>query len=109
MLTEELLGQRVRAARIAAGLKQEDLAARIGVDQPTISRFEKGRDIGSILLTKIADATNRDLQFFLRPEFTPSGVLFKKGNAPLEHLNEYERKMLEIVEDYEFLRSLDER
>jgi transcriptional regulator with XRE-family HTH domain len=107
MLTEELLGQRVRAARIAAGLKQEELAQHIGVDQPTISRFEKGRDIGSILLTKIAEATGKDLQFFVRPEFTPSGVLFKRGSATLENLNEYERRMLEIVEDYEFLRSLE--
>src|SRR5438045_3111443 len=74
VLTEELLGRRVRAARKAAGLKQEDLAARIGVDQPTISRFEQGRDIGSILLTRIAAATNQDLQFFLRSEPTAPSV-----------------------------------
>src|SRR5207248_1253472 len=106
VLTEELLGRRVRAARKAAGLKQEELAQRVGVDQTMVSRFEHGRDIGSILLTKIAQVTGKDLDFFLRAE-VQAPVLFKRGNATVKDLNEHAQRMLDIVEDYEFLKSLD--
>lgn len=36
-------GERLRAARLARGLSQEQLAARSGVAQPNISVFERGR------------------------------------------------------------------
>jgi transcriptional regulator with XRE-family HTH domain len=34
------IGQRIRAARLAAGLTQEQLSAKSGVSQPTISALE---------------------------------------------------------------------
>ena len=34
------LGQRLKEARLAAGMKQEELAARLGVSRQTISNWE---------------------------------------------------------------------
>jgi transcriptional regulator with XRE-family HTH domain len=38
-----LVGSNVRRCREAAGLSQEDLAARMGVDQAYVSRLEAGQ------------------------------------------------------------------
>jgi transcriptional regulator with XRE-family HTH domain len=52
------IGQRVRAARIAAGLSQEQLAERCGVAQAAISRIERGetREPGVLVMAGIARA-----------------------------------------------------
>lgn len=107
MLNEEILSSRVRQARKDAKLTQEELAGRIGADQSTVSRVETGRDVGTILLTKIGEATGKSLDFFLRPEEPIAGVLFKYGAAP-HTLDVAARKMLELVEDYELLEQLDD-
>ena len=39
----ELLGERIRVARDAAGLSQRELADRVHVDTKTVSRWENGR------------------------------------------------------------------
>lgn len=36
------VGKRIRRARLAAGLSQEDLARRIGCRAQTVSRYERG-------------------------------------------------------------------
>lgn len=36
------LGNKFKAARIEKGMSQEDLAYKIGKDQPSINRLEKG-------------------------------------------------------------------
>jgi transcriptional regulator with XRE-family HTH domain len=36
------LGERLRAARVAAGFRQEDFASEIGVGQPAVSAWESG-------------------------------------------------------------------
>ena len=66
-LTEETLGRRIRTARLDGGLTQQELAQAISADQPAISRLEAGKDVSTLLLTRIARATGKDLDFFLRP------------------------------------------
>ncbi|HLD90208.1 MAG TPA: helix-turn-helix transcriptional regulator [Patescibacteria group bacterium] len=36
------VGRRLKEARVRLGLKQEDVAARAGVSQPTVSDLERG-------------------------------------------------------------------
>lgn len=43
-------GQRVAAARKAAGLTQPDLAERVGVGRQSIARIEAGRQTPSVTL-----------------------------------------------------------
>lgn len=39
---KKALGRRIEAARVAARMEQEELAAAVGVGQPQISRWEAG-------------------------------------------------------------------
>lgn len=50
------LGERLRRARVAAGLSQQELAAKSGVRQETISNIERGRNKGSKFIARIARA-----------------------------------------------------
>ena len=47
------VGERIRAAREAAGLSQRDLAARMGTSQAAVARLEAG-GVGATLTTCIA-------------------------------------------------------
>ena len=50
-------GARVRELRRAAGLRQEDLAAMVGMDRIAISQIERGqRDVGASRIAGIAAA-----------------------------------------------------
>ena len=48
------VGQRVKLARKAAGLSQQQLAEKIGVTQPTIAELEKGDSKSSKYVVEIA-------------------------------------------------------
>lgn len=55
------LGERIRAAREAKGMTQEQLAYKIGKDQPSINRVEKGKINPSYLyLLEIAEGLEID-------------------------------------------------
>ncbi len=47
------IGQGVRRARVDAGLRQADLAARAGVGANTVSRIETGLSVSTVLLVRV--------------------------------------------------------
>ena len=51
------LGRRVEEARHAAGLTESELAAKLGVDEEKVARYESGQDDASTVLDSIAQAT----------------------------------------------------
>lgn len=51
----EKAGDRIRAMRKARGLSQVDLAARLGVDQSTVSDIERGAGFSAEVLMKLAE------------------------------------------------------
>jgi len=57
------IGQRVHAARLAAGLSQGQLAQRAGVAQAAISRIERGetREPGVLIMAGIARALDTSI------------------------------------------------
>ena len=58
------IGNRIREARVQAGLKQKELAEKIGVSESRVSQYEKGSQnprIGTLL--KIADALEISVQY----------------------------------------------
>ena len=60
------LGLRVRELRLAKSLSQTDLAFKIGKDQPSINRLEKGKINPSILyLLEIANGLEISLSKLL--------------------------------------------
>jgi transcriptional regulator with XRE-family HTH domain len=63
-----MLGERLRAARLMAGLSQEELAERTGVSKMAISKYE--REIikpSSGVLLRLGGALDRKVEYFLRP------------------------------------------
>lgn len=59
------LGQAVAARRRSLGLKQGDVAARAGVSQESLSRFERGKlaEFGSRKLLAVLAALGMELKF----------------------------------------------
>lgn len=63
------LGDRIREIREDQGLKQSDLAGRVGTSQSTISQLEKGKQNPSYrTLQKIADALDVSVGYLLGEE-----------------------------------------
>ena len=63
------LGQKLKEARLSAGLKQEELAKRLGVSRQTISNWENGRslpDVGSAV--KMSNVYQISLDELLKDE-----------------------------------------
>lgn len=61
------VGYLILRARAAAGLTQEQLAARIGTSQPTVARWESGAQLPSVRsLTRVAAATGFELRVGFR-------------------------------------------
>ena len=56
------VGSRLAAARKASGLTQKDVAARLGIGQPRISRVEKGCDLHLSTLRSYAEALGLGLR-----------------------------------------------
>jgi ribosome-binding protein aMBF1 (putative translation factor) len=62
------VGERIRAAREAAGMSQRDLAARMATSQAAVARLEAG-GVGATLTTlhRVAAALGLELNIDLRP------------------------------------------
>jgi transcriptional regulator with XRE-family HTH domain len=91
-------GLRLAKIRKAAGLNQEELGIRIGVDQSVISRFEKGqRKMYDDILTELAQAL----------EVTPNDIL---GIAPCKPIKTEEASISRrLVQHMKQIESLPRR
>lgn len=56
------IAQRVREARYAAGWSQNELADRADVSRPSVARLERGDDVSTATLSKIAATLGLSLQ-----------------------------------------------
>lgn len=83
------IGNAIRHFRNLAGLKQEALAERIGVDANTISRFERGHQQPTLeRLQALADALERPCSdFFLHIERT-GGTRERLSRYTTDHLTQ---------------------
>jgi transcriptional regulator with XRE-family HTH domain len=62
-----LFGQNCRAARVKAGLSQEEISIRTGIPQPRVSRIEQGKQNLTIdTMIILAKALGRDLAYLLQ-------------------------------------------
>ena len=69
------LGQRIRKAREARGLSQEEFAARISRDQGAVSEYENGRRrLWATDLPLIAQALDMPLSYFYEERLSPEGL-----------------------------------
>lgn len=67
-IIETMIGERLKCARLQAGLSLRDLARMVGVTASAISKYERGLDMpGSAVLLKLSRALNVSTDYFLRP------------------------------------------
>lgn len=90
------LKDRIKSARAHAGLTQLELAKKVGVSQPVISQLEKGENLQSVHLVKIANACSVDAAWLAEGvgEMIPGGpdsITAKPGESSAEIV----RRMLE--------------
>ena len=80
------LGLDLRSLRRAAGLTQTDLAARAGLRQEALSRFERGRspDFSLAKLLRLAQALGRDLRFAPAADRPTLDDVLKERQKPVE-------------------------
>lgn len=57
------IGQRVKAARLEAGLTQQQLATDAGITIPTLLNIEKEREVNLSSLTKVLKALGLEVDF----------------------------------------------
>jgi len=79
-LTHEALGNRLRAAREAAGLTQEEAAGALGVSRPTIAQMEAGKHkVTGLELVRLSELYGRPIAELLADEFTQAAepILFR--------------------------------
>lgn len=70
---KKLWGEKVRLARIRAGLKQSELAEQLKVSTRTILRIENGEtDVGLPRLEQLATLLNVPVTFFITDTETPT-------------------------------------
>lgn len=75
------IGARVRAERETAGLTQRDLANKVGIDEPRVSRIENGqRGIDSLLLHRLASALGLAMEAFFE-EGPADTVVMHRGRG----------------------------
>lgn len=75
-VTHEELGRRLRAAREACRMTQEDVAKNLGVSRPTFVQIEAGRrSVSSLELGKLAFLFGRDIREFVADSFDDEDAL----------------------------------
>jgi Zn-dependent peptidase ImmA (M78 family)/DNA-binding XRE family transcriptional regulator len=73
---QQELARRLKAAREASHLTQDDVAAHLGMSRSTIAQMELGnRAVTSLELDKLAYLYGRDIRAFLADEFRPEDAL----------------------------------
>lgn len=97
-----LLANRLREAREAAGLSQEDVAQKLSLPRPAISQIENGhRRVEALELARFAKLYRRPLGFFAdeEPAGTPRLDALHRTTAALS-----EGDRAEVLRFAEFLR-----
>lgn len=75
-INQEELGRRIRAAREACGLTQDQLAQQCGVSRVAVVQIEQGnRAVSSLELDRIAFVLGRDIRDFFAEQFSDQDAL----------------------------------
>lgn len=90
----KMMSARIKEARLAARMSQEQLGHAIGVSDKSISAYEQGRSSPPLSrLKKMALATDHELSFFTLDE-NKDGAIMSKLNAVEKIFNEVKQLIL---------------
>jgi transcriptional regulator with XRE-family HTH domain len=74
------IGARVRHARIVAGIRMRELAAKVGCAESSISKIESGHVVPSLpMLQRIVEALGRDLSSFFGADLDAPAIVQRAG------------------------------
>ena len=101
------VGQRLKAWRLAASLKAEDVADRLGLSRAAVYRLERGNIVKVEVLEKVAALLNVSLALLMgvEVEYYPNAVGFFERMCQLE---EHAEQILAHFEPVSFLLTSDE-
>ncbi|HEV2856659.1 MAG TPA: XRE family transcriptional regulator [Thermoanaerobaculia bacterium] len=110
--TPEELARRLREAREAAGLRQEDVARHLELSRPSIAQIElSNRSVSGLELAQLARLYGRDVRDFLAEEFDPGQTVLALFRAAPEIAGQEEaieafRDCLELARELASLETL---
>lgn len=62
----QTIGEKIKAARLALGMTQEEFSELAKIGRPNLARYETGKAEPSVsVLARIADATNKTVDYYL--------------------------------------------
>jgi transcriptional regulator with XRE-family HTH domain len=78
------IGARVKHARLLAGIRMRELAAKVGYTESMISKIEAGRVVPSLqMLQRLVVALDRDMASFFGSDLTSPGLILRAGQRPV--------------------------
>lgn len=78
------VGGRVKHARLMAGIRMRELAAKVGCTESMISKIESGRVVPSLpMLQRLVAALDRDLASFFGSDLDSPGIVLRAGQRPV--------------------------
>ncbi len=103
-----MLGERLRFAREAVGLRQADSAKHLGIVDSGICDMESGRrDPKAAQLAALAELYNRPVSFFFSEEPLPREVVLWRGKPDAEgDGRRIQREFFSLCEDYQELEEV---
>lgn len=111
-MTEEHFGHRLRS--LFAGLKNKEIADKLGVSPPAVQNYLKGRVPDAELLLKIANLTGCDLHWLLTGvdsrtvNVTPSATGYINEDFLEQKIRQIVRDELNLIPVVQELGSIDE-
>jgi transcriptional regulator with XRE-family HTH domain len=98
-----LLGQKIKIALKEKGVKQIELAERLGIAKQHMNKLLKSNDIKFSVLVQISEFLNLDIDYFVEKTESKTNVLqdppvkyYKKPKFIEQRLDELEKKCLEL-------------
>ena len=74
------IGARVKHARLLAGIRMRELAAKVGCTESMVSKIEAGRVVPSLqMLQRLVVALDRDMASFFGSDLSSPGVILRAG------------------------------
>lgn len=96
--TDVHVGQRLRAARMLAGMSQERLGAEVGLSFQQIQKYEKGHNrIGASRMQQLAQALNIPPSYFFEQSNGHAAPLSSGGALPQDAAAISRRQSLDLV------------
>lgn len=94
MSREDLIRRRIRSLREAAGMSQADLAFKLGIDERSYARLERGerKQLDLHLLISVASAMDMDLLNLLAPVLQTQQQSLEKRIASEERSKDQPQK-----------------